>query len=585
MRCPDLQIPDLGLSLRDIHWVDLWEEGGFDRLVKAIERALEGLVNPRQARGAAIPLAEPRTQDVREELAPEATQEQAVIAEKKKRGAEVKPAPDAFLSYTRFDDRHAGGAISKLCSRLASEVQAVTGGAFDIFQDVEGIGIGEHWPGKLDQMLDQARFFIPILTPSYFTSRPCRDELEKFLRVEAKRERNDLILPIYYIECDVLEDDELCAKDSLARTLHERQRQDWRELRFEPFDTRDVRRSLERLARDIVKARKRVVPAPPTPPAAGTQPHITSPATPQPTRAPFKPIEDALGVATDQQPSRKEAPPPIPPTEQGAERRAEQETREQAKPVEAKLLAGGEPKPDTGFRDIGEPWCPELVEIPSGKFMMGNEERPQHEVRIDYRFAVGRYPVTFEEYDRFAAESGRRQSNDNWGRGRRPVIYVSWKDAKAYVAWLSKQTVQPYRLLSEAEWEYACRAGTTSRYWWGNDLPTPKQANFGRNVGKTTEVGAYPANPWRLYDMHGNVWEWVEDCWHESYEGAPSDGSAWLEKDGGDCSRRVLRGGSWDYEPGFLRSADRYGNYSNYLDNFVGFPGCQGAPLKAELTP
>jgi hypothetical protein len=124
---PDLQIPDRGLSLQDIQWVDLWEEGGFDRLVKAIERALEGLVNPRQARGAAIPLAEPRTKDVREELAPEATQEQAVIAEKKKRGAEVKPAPDAFLSYTRFDDRHDGGAISELCRRLASAVQESDG--------------------------------------------------------------------------------------------------------------------------------------------------------------------------------------------------------------------------------------------------------------------------------------------------------------------------------------------------------------------------------------------------------------------------------------------------------------------------
>jgi hypothetical protein len=124
---PDLQIPDRGLSLQDIQWVDLWEEGGFDRLVKAIERALEGLVNPRQARGAAIPLAEPRTKDVREELAPEATREQPVVAEKKKRGAEVKPAPDAFLSYTRFDDRHDGGAISELYRRLASAVQEADG--------------------------------------------------------------------------------------------------------------------------------------------------------------------------------------------------------------------------------------------------------------------------------------------------------------------------------------------------------------------------------------------------------------------------------------------------------------------------
>ena len=447
------------------------------------------------------------------------------------------------MSYTRFDDRHDGGAISELCRRLASAVQAVTGGPFDVFQDVEGIGIGEHWPGKLDQMLDQARFFIPILTPSYFTSRPCRDELEKFLRVEAKRGRKDLVLPIYYIECDVLEDDELCADNSMARTLHERQHQDWRELRFEPFDKSDVRRSLERLARDIVKARKRVVPAPPTPPAAGTQPHTTSPA----------------------------PPPPIPPPEQGAERLAEQETREQAKPVEVKLSAGGEPKPPTVFRDINdEPWCPELVVIPSGTFMMGYEEGPQHEVRIGHRFAVGRYPVTFEEYDRFARETGRGRSDDqNWGRGRRPVIDVSWDDTQAYVKWLSKETGQPYRLLSEAEWEYACRAGTTTRYSWGNDLPTPKQANFGSNVNKTSEVGSYPPNPWGLYDMPGNVWEWVEDCWNESYEGVPKDGSPWTS---GDCSRRVLRGGSWFNGPGYLRSAYRLRYIISGLRNLnVGF--------------
>ena len=171
----------------------------------------------------------------------------------------AKP-PDAFLSYTRFDDQHDGGAIGTFCQRLGSAVQAVTGAPFGIFRDVEGIGIGEHWPNKLDQMLEQARFFIPIVTPSYFTSRPCREELEKFLRAEAERRRKDLVLPIYYIECDVLEDDDLRAADALARRIHERQRQDWRDLRFEAPGAAEVRRALERLARDIVKARKRAMP-------------------------------------------------------------------------------------------------------------------------------------------------------------------------------------------------------------------------------------------------------------------------------------------------------------------------------------
>jgi TIR domain len=121
--------------------------------------------------------------------------------------------PDAFLSYTRFDDQNDGGAISQFCRRLANSVRAVTGAPFVIFQDVDGIGIGEHWPGKLDEMLTEARFFIPIVTPSYFTSKPCRKELEKFLGAEAKRGRNDLVLPIYYIECDALEDQDLRTAD------------------------------------------------------------------------------------------------------------------------------------------------------------------------------------------------------------------------------------------------------------------------------------------------------------------------------------------------------------------------------------
>ena len=120
----------------------------------------------------------------------------------------AKP-PDAFLSYTRFDDQHDGGAISAFCQRLGSAVRAVTGVPFSIFQDIGGIGIGEHWPDKLDQILEQVRFFIPIVTPSYLASKLCRDELAKFLRAEAQRGRKDLVLPIYYIECDVIEDDEL----------------------------------------------------------------------------------------------------------------------------------------------------------------------------------------------------------------------------------------------------------------------------------------------------------------------------------------------------------------------------------------
>lgn len=427
----------------------------------------------------------------------------------------VTSAPDAFLSYTRFDDQHDGGAISAFRLRLESAVRAVTGQPFEIFQDIDGIGLGERWSDKLDQILDQARFFMPIITPNYFTSAACRDELEKFLHAEAGRGRADLVLPIYYIECDVLEDPELRVADPLALAIHGRQRQDWRDLRFEPFDAKDVRLARERLAREISRVRRGA-----TPPA----------------------------------PRRSSV------TRQPATLRSEVERL----------------RPGTIFRDIDAPWCPEMVVLPRGGFVMGSpgdehgrhaDERPRHEVRIGYDLAVGRDPVTFEQYDRFAEASGADMPRDEgWGRGQRPVINVSWEDAKAYAAWLGSETGKPYRLPSEAEWEYACRAGTTSRYWWGDDSPTPEQAAF--DMDRSTEVGAYPPNPWGLCDMHGNVWDWVEDCWNESYAGAPDDGSAWTS---GDCSRRVLRGGSWGDRADALCSSgrNRYLTALQYLN--IGF--------------
>ncbi len=207
------------------------------------------------------------------------------------------------------------------------------------------------------------------------------------------------------------------------------------------------------------------------------------------------------------------------------------------------------------FRDIDAPWCPEMVVIPSGTFLMGSPESeigrqsnegPQHRVAIGRRFALGKYAVTFDEYDHFCEVTNRRKPRDQgWGRSRRPVINVSWRNAVTYCEWLAKETGQPYRLPSESEWEYACRAGTTTPYSFGDQI-TEKDANCGDTVGKTTEVGAYPANPWGLHDMHGNVFEWVEDVWDQDYEGAPTDGSAWTDGEGKDSERyRVRRGGCW----------------------------------------
>ena len=238
------------------------------------------------------------------------------------------------------------------------------------------------------------------------------------------------------------------------------------------------------------------------------------------------------------------------------------------------------------FRDGGR--GPAMVVIPAGSFRMGcvsgqecyDREKPVHTVTISQPFAVSKYEITFEDYDRFSTPN--KVNDQGWGRGSRPTIDVSWNDAKAYVAWLSSQTGQTYRLLTEAEWEYAARAGTSTKYHFGNsESQLCRYANFADKtvslddaacsdgVGmQTAVVGRYAANAFGLHDMHGNVREWVEDCWNENYSGAPSDGSAWLR---GNCERRVLRGGAWNYLPRNLRSAYRSENTTGFRSYYIGF--------------
>ena len=206
---------------------------------------------------------------------------------------------------------------------------------------------------------------------------------------------------------------------------------------------------------------------------------------------------------------------------------------------------------------------PEMVLIPAGQFLMGSSiEGPVYAVQINKPFALGRYPVTFAEFDRFCQATGRQPPGDQrWGRGRRPVINVSWNDAQEYCQWLSALTGAHYRLPTEAEWEYAARAGTTSDFYWEGQGEAKDFAWFYENSeGKTHPVGMKKPNAFGLYDMSGNVWEWVQDCWHENYDQAPGDGSTWQEKNNGDCSLRVLRGGSWFLYPVWLRSAYRFRN-------------------------
>ncbi len=178
-------------------------------------------------------------------------------------------------------------------------------------------------------------------------------------------------------------------------------------------------------------------------------------------------------------------------------------------------------------------------------------------------FAMGKYEVTFQEYDRYVELTGGRSPGDeSWGREKRPVINVSWDDAVAYAKWLSQATGKRYRLPTESEWEYAARSGGKDEIWAGTSDEEQLADYAVYDQRRTTEpVGSKKPNGLGLFDMSGNVWEWVEDCWHDNYEEAPTDGSAWLEVNGGDCGERVVRGGSWGGTPVDLRVSDR-GRYS-----------------------
>ena len=223
---------------------------------------------------------------------------------------------------------------------------------------------------------------------------------------------------------------------------------------------------------------------------------------------------------------------------------------------------------------------PEMVVLPTGSFRMGDlngdgyiDEKPVRRVTISRPIAMGKYEVSFAEYDRYARATGRAlPADEGWGRGNRPVVNVSQEDAKAYAVWLSAQTGKRYRLPSEAEWEYAARSGTATKYSWGDKIGRNRANCDGCgsewDYKKTAPVGSFAANAFGLYDMHGNVWEWVADCYVDTYTGAPSDGSA-RTTGCGSTTYAVLRGGSWYFDPRFLRSAYRNRNRPSvrYINN------------------
>ena len=270
-----------------------------------------------------------------------------------------------------------------------------------------------------------------------------------------------------------------------------------------------------------------------------------------------------------------------------AEAEAERERQRQQDQAEAERQKR-ERQPGAYLRDCE--LCPQLVVVPAGSFMMGSpdsewgrfhNEGPQRQVTIPEPFAVGVYEVTFEEWDACVNDggcNGYQPDGEGWGREARPVINVSWDDARAYVSWLSQRTGQRYRLLSESEWEYVARAGTMEPFHTGGTI-SADQANYdssytygsgrkGRYRGRTVQVGTFSPNAFGLHEVHGNVWEWTQDCWNENYTGAPTDSRAW---ETGECQERVLRGGSWGDVPWLLRSADRGKNEPGVRGPKIGF--------------
>jgi len=238
------------------------------------------------------------------------------------------------------------------------------------------------------------------------------------------------------------------------------------------------------------------------------------------------------------------------------------------------------PSAGQSFRDCTD--CPDMVIIPAGSFVMGSplsepgrndNEGPQHLVTISTPLAVSMYVVTFAAWDACAATHGcPNVADDGMGRGLKPVVNVSWDQAGKYVEWLSRRTGLRYRLLSESEWEYAARAGSPTLYFWGDEVGE-NNANCNGcgskwDADQTSPVGSFKPNAFGLYDMNGNVWEWVGDCYRDSYAGAPADESMRVSD---ICNRRVVRGGSWTSIPRYARSAFRFSLAKSYAFNDLGF--------------
>jgi formylglycine-generating enzyme required for sulfatase activity len=532
-----------------------------------------------------------------------------------------------FFSYSRQDNTDFRGSLFALRVEIQRELSALLAHRnFRLWQDQDAIDPGELWESKIKSAIEQSVFFIPIVTPRAVTSRHCKFEFESFLARERALGRNDLVFPIHYISVDGLLDETERRDDPVLSIVAERHYVDWRAYRRKPVDALDFGQEIEAFCGKIVKklrapclspderrqleaeARRR----------AEEEERIRLEAEAKRQAAEREKLRQEAVANKREEEARKreevnkraeeERVRQEPKGERQAAERERQSKQALAKnparprativtvvkrPIrepESRASTNLEPltvaqerdlKPGDSFKEGAD--CPEMIVVPAGRFLMGSFEGqgslsslPQHEVTIAKPFAVAKFTLTFDEWDACAAHGGCRPNvNDQWGRGRLPAIGVNWDDAQSYVKWLSLITGKPYRLLSEAEHEYAARAGTRTTYPWGDDIKLNSKA-MANCAGcgsqwdnkQTAPVGSFAPNKFGLYDMVGNVLEWTEDCWNDDYQGSPSDGSAWIS---GDCRQRVLRGGCWYISPHMLHSADRVAFRADWKDWSVGF--------------
>lgn len=521
-----------------------------------------------------------------------------------------------FISYRRHEALREARAIFE---RLSREF-----GAAQVFIDLEGLDPGVDFTESLDKQLQHCQVMLALIGPGWLATPDGHggrrlDDANDFVRIELRTalQRNIRVVPV------LLDGAPMPRTVDLPADLEPLARRQKIDLDFQRFDA-DIGRLVGSLRRMLPGAPAGEATLKPAGAAVGAGPGWTAKTAGiaagvgalalgavwyanQPSRPALAaaPAEVAASVAPNPVSAPVQAPPSskaepsaaastaAPPALTAAQAEALRKTKPEGQEIYNSLqLKPKEPPPQPKpltvgqrFRDCDDDSCPWMVVLPAGSFMMGSpesepgrekDEGPQRRVQVA-SFAVGQYEVTFRQWDACVAAGGckHKPGDEGWGRVQHPVINVSWNDAQQYVKWLSGKTGQTYRLPSEAEWEYAARAGTTTPFAFGERITTA-QANFGGS--KTLQVGSLAKNAWGLYDLHGNVWEWVQDCWHDNYQGAPDTGRAW----GNGCSgevRRVLRGGGWFLNPDFTRSAYRSGNAPENRYGDTGFR------LARTLTP